>query len=79
MGEALLAFASPKAALTWAGTFSEVSAVIPALPPRRTFAALARSATVRLLRWFLATLRSAGQLLRRRHLRVEGDVAIRIE
>jgi len=79
MGEALLAFASPKAALTWAGTFSEVSAVIPALPPRRTFAALARSATVRLLRWFLATLRSAGQLLRRRHVRVEGDVAIRIE
>jgi serine/threonine protein kinase len=37
MGKALLAFASPKAALTWARTFDdgEISAVIPALPPSR--------------------------------------------
>jgi serine/threonine-protein kinase len=38
MGKALLAFASPKAALTWASTFSdgETSDVMPALPvPRR--------------------------------------------
>jgi eukaryotic-like serine/threonine-protein kinase len=41
MGKALLAFASPKAALTWANTFSDAadSVVIPAPPPpRRTFA-----------------------------------------
>ena len=38
MGKALLAFASPKAVLTWSRSFddAEVSAVIPALPtPRR--------------------------------------------
>jgi serine/threonine protein kinase len=68
MGEALLTFASPKAALTWASTFSEVSAVIPALPPRPSFAALARSASVRrLLRWALApsaTVRRLRRLLR---------------
>jgi eukaryotic-like serine/threonine-protein kinase len=40
MGRELLAFASPKAALTWASTFSEVSDVIPPLPlpPRRSYA-----------------------------------------
>jgi eukaryotic-like serine/threonine-protein kinase len=41
MGKALLAFASPKAALTWASTFSdaEASDVIPAPPaPRRSVA-----------------------------------------
>jgi eukaryotic-like serine/threonine-protein kinase len=41
MGKALLAFASPKAVLTWARSFddADVSAVIPALPaPRRSFA-----------------------------------------
>src|SRR4029077_16218297 len=37
LGKALLAYASPNAALTWASTFDdgEVSAVIPALPPER--------------------------------------------
>ena len=37
MGKALLAFASPKAALTWANTFSdaEASDVIPGLPVQR--------------------------------------------
>lgn len=41
LGKALLAFASPKAALTWANTFNdgELSDVIPALPaPRRSVA-----------------------------------------
>ena len=40
MGKALLPFATPKAALTWASTFDDgqASAVIPALPPRRSFA-----------------------------------------
>jgi len=38
MGKELLAFASPKAALTWASTFSETSDAIPPLPiPRRSF------------------------------------------
>jgi len=40
MGKALLAFASPKAALTWTSTFDDgnVSGVIPELPPpRRSF------------------------------------------
>jgi len=37
MGKALLPFASPKAALTWASTFDEreIAAVIPPLPPPR--------------------------------------------
>jgi eukaryotic-like serine/threonine-protein kinase len=57
MGKALLAFASPKAALMWARTFDdgEVSDVIPALPvPRRSFA-----------RWIaaaLAVLSTAGAI-----------------
>jgi len=47
MGKELLAFASPKAALTWASTFSETSDVIPALSmPRRSFFA----------RWMAAAL-----------------------
>ena len=38
MGKELLAFATPKAALTWAGTFNEVSEVIPPLSiPRRSY------------------------------------------
>ena len=39
MGKDLLAFASPKAALTWASTFDdgEASGVIRALPSRRRF------------------------------------------
>jgi serine/threonine-protein kinase len=48
MGKELLAFASPKAALTWASTFSEPEApdAMPALsPPRRSFA-----------RWIVAAL-----------------------
>jgi serine/threonine-protein kinase len=47
MGKALLAFATPKAALTWTSTFSDVSEAIPALapPPRRSFT-----------RWMLAGL-----------------------
>jgi serine/threonine protein kinase len=52
MGNALLAFASPKAALTWANTFSEgeVSDVIPALlVPPRSFA-----------RWIVAALAVLG-------------------
>ena len=39
MGRELLAFATPKAALTWAGTFNDVSDAIPPLSvPRRSFA-----------------------------------------
>jgi eukaryotic-like serine/threonine-protein kinase len=47
MGKELLAFATPKAALTWASTFSEVSDAIPPLPPppRRSFT-----------RWIVAAL-----------------------
>jgi eukaryotic-like serine/threonine-protein kinase len=51
LGKALLAFASPKAALTWASTFDdEASAVIPALPiPRRSRA-----------RWIVAAVVALG-------------------
>ena len=43
MGKELLAFATPKAALTWASTFNEASDVIPPLPiPRPVFRALDR-------------------------------------
>jgi serine/threonine protein kinase len=46
MGRELLAFASPKAALTWASTFNEASEAIPPLaPPRRSFT-----------RWIVAAL-----------------------
>jgi len=51
MGKELLAFASPKAALTWAGTFSDVSDVIPPLsiPRRPLFARWIAAALVAVL------------------------------
>jgi serine/threonine protein kinase len=51
-GKELLAFASPKAALTWASTFdeAEASAVIPALPPPR------RALTI----WIVAAVATLG-------------------
>ena len=69
MGEALLAFASPKGALTWTSTFSEVSEVIPALPAPRSFTKRLRAA-----------LLSACQFLRRLFVRPIGaNVAVGIE
>ena len=69
MGEALLAFASPKGVLTWTSTFSEVSEVIPALPAPRSFTKRLRAA-----------LLSACQFLRRLFVRPIGaNVAVGIE
>ena len=56
MGKELLAFATPKAALTWASTFDEVSDLIPPLPiPRRLFRGAGSSR--RWPRWCSALLR----------------------
>jgi hypothetical protein len=54
LGKALLAYASPKAALTWASTFSdwEASSATPATPIRRL--SLARA------RWIVAALVALG-------------------